>query len=377
MANMFSRVFGKEGRSGSADVRVQLILNNVLVFGLIALVIYFATQSPFFLTWANVKILLVNLSPLAVVCVPFTMLLIAGYIDLSVGSIAAMSALITSLSVVEWGLSRPLALFLGLLVGCTAGAINGYLCTHLDFNPIVTTLGMLSVLRGTALLINEFQVFGLGGLFRTIAAESILGLPVLVWFVAAAFLLGGVFIRFTPWGRHIYAIGSNRQAAFLSGLSIRWLPFWLYVATGFGAALTGILIASRLDGMTPGQLGISLEIQVLTVILLGGVAFAGGRGRLFGVLIAWLFLATLQDGLVLMNVTPYVQLVASGMALVLAAGIDTLGAVLTTRLEERRRTVAQTGGTEPPEGGAACPLPAPGGERAGESRDVTGAPAGS
>jgi len=370
MANMFTRVLGRQGRQGGADRRVQLILNNVLVFGLVALVIYFASQTSSFLTWANIQILLVNLSPLAVVCVAFTMLLIAGYIDLSVGSIAAMSALITSLAVIEWGMSRPLALLLGLLVGCVCGAINGYLCTFLGFNAIVATLGMLSVLRGTALLINEFQVFGLGGMFRTIAAGDFLGLPVLLWFAIGAFLLGGVFISYTPWGRHIYAIGANRPAAFLSGLSVKWLPFWLYVATGFAAALTGILIASRLDGMTPGQLGLTMEMQVLTVVLLGGVAFAGGRGRLFGVLIAWLFLATLQDGLVLLNVTPYVQLVASGMALVLAAGIDALGGVLTTRFEERRRTAAQTEEDRPLDEGAACPvLTAPGGPQAGGPTD--------
>jgi|GEM_PF-492700 len=358
MANMFTRAFGKEARGGGAENRVQLILNNVLVFGLIALIVYFATQTSSFLTWANIQILLVNLSPLAVVCVAFTALLIAGYIDLSVGSIAAMSALITSLAVVNWGWPGPVALLAGLGVGVLAGAINGYLCTFLGFNAIVATLGMLSVLRGAALLINEFQVFGLGGLYRVIAADSFLGLPILIWFVIGSFILGFIFISFTPWGRHIYAIGANRQAAYLSGLKVKWLPFWLYVATGFAAGLTGILIASRLDGMTPGQLGLTMEIQVLTVILLGGVAFAGGRGRLFGVLIAWLFLATLQDGLVLLNVTPYVQLVASGMALVLAAGIDALGSILTIRFEERRRTTDQTTTEEePPDQGAACPVP--------------------
>jgi ribose/xylose/arabinose/galactoside ABC-type transport system permease subunit len=162
-----------------------------------------------------------------------------------------------------------------------------------------------------------------------------------LWFVIVPFALGAIFIRVTPWGRHIYAIGANRQAAYLSGLPTRWLPFWLYVATGMAAGLTGILLTARLDGMTPGQTGLTLEIQVLTVVLLGGVAFAGGRGRLFGVLVAWLFLATLQDGLVLLNVAPAVQLVASGLALAFAAAIDMLGSWVTERMEARRRTELQ------------------------------------
>jgi ribose/xylose/arabinose/galactoside ABC-type transport system permease subunit len=326
---------------GSAAARAQVILANILLIGLILLCVFFTIKSPQFLTWPNIKILLVNDAPIGVLSVVFAMLVIAGYLDMSVGSIAALGALVCSLAVINWGMSPAVAIALGLLVGVGIGAINGYLCAVRGLNAFVVTLGMQSVIRGATLLIHQNQLFGLGGFFQSIAGGSFLGLPVLIWFLIVAFAVGGVFISLMPGGRHLYAIGANRQAAYLSGLSVRRLPFLIFVVTGAVAAFVGVLMASRLDGMTPGQHGLGLELQVLTIVLLGGVSFAGGRGRLFGVFVAFLFLSVLQDGLVIVNASPYVQMVASGAALVLAAGIDVLGITLTARLQARRRTEVQ------------------------------------
>jgi ribose/xylose/arabinose/galactoside ABC-type transport system permease subunit len=333
----------------AGDARVDFILGNVLVLALLALVLYFTSQTASFLTSGNIETILVNDAPLAVVVVGLTLLVICGHVDLSIGSNAALSALICTLASTKWGVPNGLALLLGVLTGGAVGAVNGVMCAFLRFNPIVVTLGMLGVVRGSTLLIDQNQLFGLGGIFNTIGSGDWLGIPAILWFVVAAFALGGVFITLTPWGRHIYAIGANPQAAFLSALPVRALPFALYVATGAAAGLSGVLFAARLDGISPGQHALNLELQALTVVLLGGVAFAGGRGRLFGVLIAWLFLATLQDGLVLLNVTPYVQQVASGAALVFAAALDALGAALTPRLAQRRRVAEQVQSAAPPD----------------------------
>jgi ribose transport system permease protein len=328
-------------RRRTADARVELILGNVLVLALAALVVYFTSQSSSFLTWGNVQTILENTAPLAVVVVALTLLVIAGHADLSIGSNAALSGMICALAVTRWGVPHGAAIVLGVLAGAGVGALNGTMCALLAFNPIVVTLGMLGVLRGVTLLIDENQVFGLGGVFTTIGGGDWLGVPAILWFVIGAFALGGAFLTLTPWGRHVYAIGANPQAAFLSALPVRGLSFALYVATGAAAGVTGVLLAARLDGVSPGQHAVNLELQALTVVLLGGVAFAGGRGRLFGVAVAWLFLATLQNGLVVLNVTPYVQEVASGAALVFAASLDALGAFLSRRLESRRRLADQ------------------------------------
>ena len=160
-------------------------------------------------------------------------------------------------------------------------------------------------------------------------------------FKPATYSSRSAFIRFTVWGRHIYAIGVNPQAAFLAALPVRGLPFALYIATGAAAGVAGVMLTARLDGASPGFLGLQMELQALTIILLGGVAFAGGRGRILGVATAWVFLAVRENGLTLLNVTPFVQLVAAGMALVFAASLDALGSAIVPRLQQRRRIAEQ------------------------------------
>lgn len=344
---------GDSGAASNAVARVQMILANVLVGGVIALVIFFSMKSSQFLTWQNVKIIFINNSAMGILCVAIAMLVISGYLDMSVGSTAALGALICSLAVVNWHMSAWFAIPLALLVGAGIGAINGTLCAMLGLNPFVVTLGMQGIVRGAVMLIHQNEIFGLGGVFESIATDSILGLPILIWLFIVAFAIGGILLTRMPAGRHIYAIGANRQAAFLSGLRVRWLPFWIFVATGLLAATTGMLQAARLNGITPGQHGLGLELQVLTVALLGGVSFAGGRGRLFGVFVAFVFLAVLQDGLVIINASPYVQEVASGTALVVAAGIDVLGVTLTARMQSRQRTQAQVDAASVPAGAVA------------------------
>ena len=230
---------------------------------------------------------------------------------------------------------------MGLVCGAAIGAINGALCGLLRLNSIIVTLGMLSALRGAILLIEPTDVYGLGPTFNVIGNGNLFGVPILIFFVVVAFAISAAFISFTVWGRHIYAIGINPQAAFLAALPVRGLPFALYIITGIAASAAGVLLVSRLDGSSPGSLGLQMELQALTIILLGGVAFAGGRGRILGVLTAWLFLGVMTNGLTLLNVAPYIQLVAAGLALVLAAALDTLGSVLGPRFQQQRRVEQQ------------------------------------
>jgi ribose/xylose/arabinose/galactoside ABC-type transport system permease subunit len=331
----------------------QRIVDNALLLGLLTLAAFFAFQSEHFLSISNFQNIAENVSVLSVVVVASTMLLIAGHIDLSVGSTVGLTATITGLAVADWGWPAAAAIAAAILVGAAVGLINGTLCALAGFNPIIVTLGMLGAVRGFTLLINNLPIFGLGEPFRTIGAGDAAGVPVLTIFAAAAFVLGAVFLALTPWGRHIYAIGVNPTAAFLSGLSVRKLPLLLYVATGASAGLAGVLFASRLDGVSPGDTGIGLEIDVLTAILLGGVAFAGGRGNLFGVFIAVILLGVLQNGLLLMNVEPFVQLLVQGLALVIAAGLEVVAGRLATSATTRRdralaSDAAETAATPPP-----------------------------
>ena len=300
----------------------QRLVDNALLIGLIVLGAFFATQSPNFLTVGNFQNIVESVAILSVVVVASTMLLIAGHIDLSVGSTVGLAATVTGLAVVNWNWHPIAALLAAILVGAAVGAFNGVLCALLGFSAIIVTLGMLGAVRGLTLLIDDLPLFGLGEPFRTIGAGELIGIPVLALFAAAAFIAGAVFLSLTPWGRHVYAIGVNPTAAYLSGLAVRRLPLFLYIATGASAGLAGVLFAARLDGVAPGDTGVGIEIDALTAILLGGVAFAGGRGSLFGVFIAVIFLGVLQNGLLLMNVEPFVQRLVQGLALVAAAGLE-------------------------------------------------------
>ncbi|UZG44443.1 ABC transporter permease [Caldimonas thermodepolymerans] len=320
---------------------IDFALNNILLLALILLCAVFAVQSPVFFTWSNAEIILTNNAAIGVLVAAMTLLAIAGHVDLSVGSNIALSSMIAALCMTEWECSAPVAIAAGIGTGALAGAANGVMCALLRFNPIIVTLGMLGILRGATLLISNTEVYGLGDAFNTLGNGAFLGVPVLLWIVVACFAASALFISLTTWGRYIYAIGINAHAAFLAALPVRALPFALYVITGAAAGLAGVMLAARVDGSSPGSMGLQMELQALTIILLGGVAFAGGRGRMTGVIIAWIFLGVLSNGLTLLNVTPFVQLVASGLALVFAAALDTLGTVIAPRLEQRRRALEQ------------------------------------
>ena len=322
-------------------LRPDTVVNNILVLALLLLIAFFATRSGAFLSFSNFSVILTNYAAIGIVAATMALLVIAGHVDLSIGSNIGISGLTAALCITEWHVPPGLAILVGIGCGAAIGAINGALCSLLRFNPIIVTLGMLSVLRGVSLLIDPIEVSGLGDTFFTLGNGSLLGVPILLWIVGAAFLLSAGFLALTVWGRYVYAIGINPQAAFLSALPVKRVLFALYVATGAAAGLSGVVLAARLDGASPGSLGLQMELQALTIILLGGVAFAGGRGSVLGVLTAWVFLGVLDNGLTLLNVPPFVQLVASGLALVFAASLDALATFIGPRLEQKRRVEEQ------------------------------------
>jgi ribose/xylose/arabinose/galactoside ABC-type transport system permease subunit len=303
----------------------RLLQDNAILIGLIGLGIFFTTQSSAFLTLTNLRTIAINSSVLAVLVVAATMLLIAGHLDLSIGSTVGLGGTLASLSITQWGLPPLAAIFVGIGGGAAVGVVNGLLCGLIGFNSIIVTLGMLSVVRGATLLTTSGSQFGLGSTFATLGRGEVLHLPVLVLIGLGTFVVGAIFLNLTPWGRHVYAIGVNPRAAFLAGIRVRAEVFWLYVATGMSAGLAGVLFTARLDGATPGELGTGMEVSALTAILIGGVSFAGGRGALSGVFFAVLLLGALQNGLILMNVSPFIQLVAQGGVLVIAAALDWIG----------------------------------------------------
>ena len=294
---------------------------NGLFFALIIIVAFFATQSDRYLTRTNLHIVLLQVAVVGIIAVPGAMLLMAGYVDLAIGSIAVLGGVVFG-ELAESGWSAAPAAVVALVVGLGWGLATGYLIAYLGFSPVVVTLGGLAGARGVAEILSKgFTKYGFGSGFANLGNGEFLGIDTPVWIFIVVFLAGSYAWYQSPLGRHVVAIGAERVAARSLGVATQRIPFLLYGASGLAAALGGLIVVSQLDASSL-SIGINLELSVLSAILLGGVSFMGGRGSLFGVLLGVLFIGALDNGLVQMNVGPYFQRAAVGLALVLAAALD-------------------------------------------------------
>lgn len=293
-----------------------------LLVALLLLCGFFALSSPQFLTTANLTVILLQVAPVGLIAIPAAMLLLSGYIDLSVGAIAWFAAALFGVLAADAGVTTLLAAAIAIAAASGWGAANGYLTAGLGASPVVVTLAGFAAIRGLGDALTKKETrFGFGDGFGHLGNGSVGSIPMPAFIYIVLFAVGAYLWYATPLGRHLTAIGSDDAAANAVGVSTRLLPFWAYVATGAMAGLAGLIIASQLDAASP-SVGVGLELQVLTAILLGGVAFDGGRGSLWGVLFGVLFVGVLSNGLVLLNVGPFYVNVAVGLALFVVAVVD-------------------------------------------------------
>jgi len=303
---------------------VGLALRFALLIGLVALVVFFSIRSDLFLTSGNLKNIALSSAVLLIIAVPLALLVIMGVVDLSVGSVVGLTGVVTGLLIVDHSVPWALAALLGIAVGTIAGFLNGLLVSYSRLSPIIVTLGSLQFYRGLTQSLRDNPPAGFGHGMELLGRGLLVGVPVSVWIATTVFAIGAFVLYGTPWGRYVYALGVNQEAAFLSGIATRKLPTIIFAATGAAAGLGGVLFAARLDAAPPGTLGVGLELDVLTAVLLGGVAFSGGRGTMFGVLLGVVFLGVLRNGMTLLNVSDHTQAMATGAALVIGAGLDEL-----------------------------------------------------
>jgi len=286
------------------------------------MVVFFHVTTGTQLTWGNLRSVLLDSALIAIVAIPGAMLIIAGYIDLSVGSTLALGGVIAGL-IVDGGGGNPfLAVIAAVGVGALIGLVNGTVSVGFGFSAFVTTLGTLTAVRGIALLVSPYPSKNFGDAFGFLGLGIVAGIPVAIWIAILAFFVAAIYMYLMPGGRHLYAIGVNKEAAFLSGVNIKRTPYVLYIVSGASAGLAGAIYAARLNSAPAGQLGTGFELIVLTAILLGGVSLLGGEGTMFGVLTGVLFLGLLGNGLTLIGVASFWQNVASGVALILAIGLS-------------------------------------------------------
>ncbi|MCE2647571.1 MAG: ABC transporter permease [Streptomycetaceae bacterium] len=295
-----------------------------LIAVLILMIMYFSFASEYFLQVENFRNILANAAVTGIVCIPSTFLIIAGHIDLSVGSAAAVSGMILAQVVNAHGI--VIGLLAVLLFGLAFGCFNGVIVTMIGVNSLITTLGGLGFLYGVALLIGNGQTVGMND-FEWLGTAQPVGIPLPVVIFAGLAFLGAITLRYTKFGRSIYAIGSNPNAARVVGIRSNRIIFQTFVLSAVASALAGAVLTSQLSAGSPNS-GLGLELQVVTAIVLGGASLAGGRGSIFGTVLGLLIVGVLNNGLILMDVPSFWQRIAQGLMLIIAVSFDSIRAKL-------------------------------------------------
>ncbi|QJW91282.1 ribose ABC transporter permease [Spirosoma taeanense] len=285
-----------------------------------------------FLTVANFWNVLRQISVNVCISTGMTLVVLTAGIDLSVGSVLALAGAITA-GLLRNGIPLPSAnlfigftllgaIVVGILTGSVLGWFNGWAITRFNLPPFVATLAMLTIARGLTMLWTEgFPITGLGESFTYLGTGWLLGIPVPVWVSALIVALAVLLTNKTRIGRYIYAIGGSESAARLSGVNITRTKLMVYTLSGALAAVGGLLVTSRLDSAQPNA-GISYELDSIAAVVIGGASLSGGRGSILGTVQGAIIIGVLNNGLVLLNVSPFWQQVVKGFVILLAVIID-------------------------------------------------------
>lgn len=291
--------------------------------GLLIITIILSIVSPNFMTVDNILNVLRQVSINALIAFGMTFVILTGGIDLSVGSILALASAVTA-SMLAGGMDPILAILVGLLAGAIMGAINGFIITKGKVAPFIATLATMTVFRGLTLVYTDGRpITGLSSseLFVLMGKGYVGWVPVPVIWMLVTYAILFFILKKTTFGRRVYAIGGNEEAAILSGIRTDRVKIWIYSITGLLSALAGIILSSRLNSAQPTA-GASYELDAIAAVVLGGTSLSGGRGWIFGTLVGALIIGVLNNGLNIMNVSSFYQQVVKGGVILLAVLLD-------------------------------------------------------
>jgi len=287
----------------------------------------FSQLSPYFLTADNILNVSLQTSITAIIAVGMTFVILTAGIDLSVGALVAFSGVIAT-SVLKYPLPPVLAfgaaLVSGLMIGALSGLFAGIFITKFRITPFIVTLALMTILRGAAYMYTDGRpIWGLPEEFSILGSRRVLDVPVPSIIMIVVYLLAYLVLHQTRFGRYVYAVGGNPEAARLSGIDTSRVILSVYVICGSLAALSGILLASRMNSGQPNA-GLMYELDVIAAVVVGGTSLFGGRGSIVGTFIGAMLIGVLRNGLNLMNVGSYVQMVVLGVVILLAVLFDQL-----------------------------------------------------
>jgi len=281
-----------------------------------------AVATPRFLDAGNLSNLALQVSIVAIVAIGSTFVIFTGGIDLSPGSAIALSTMIFAVMVKFGGVPLPVAMIATVAVGALLGALNGLLSAYLRIPAFITTLAALSAFRGAAFMFNNGSpVFSLHPALETVFYGTLGGLPLPLFYLIALYALAWYVLRYSAFGRAIYAVGGNPNAARLSGLNVRRTQFAAFVIAGAAAGVGAVLMAARLNSGSPNY-GVGLELAAIAAAVIGGASLAGGRGNIINTVIGALTIVIVQNGLNLNAVPTSAQNIVIGTIIVTAVGLD-------------------------------------------------------
>jgi len=325
--------------SAAAGSSLTLNLMRLRTFiALFAVLIFFSFAAPNFLSAANIVLMSKHVGLNAFLAIGMTFVIITGGIDLSVGSIVGLCGMVAG-DLILHGVDLhtgstlffdiPEIIVITLCLGVLIGLANGLLITWLNVAPFIATLGSLYVARGAALLLSDGSTFpnlegnpafGTTG-YAFLGAGSVFHLPVSLWILVLVGLVAAYLARWTPLGRHIFAVGGNERAAALSGIRVVRVKLFVYMFSGFCAAIVGLIISSELMAAHPAT-GETFELNAIAAAVLGGTSMSGGRGTIGGTIIGAFVIGILSDGLVMMGVSSFWQMVIKGVVIITAVVVD-------------------------------------------------------
>ena len=281
-----------------------------------------ALTTPRFVDAGNLSNLALQVSIVAIVAIGSTFVILIAGIDLSPGSAIALLTMVFAVSVKFGGIPLPVAILLTIVLGGVLGALNGVLSAYLRIPAFITTLAALSAFRGMAFLFNNGSpVFSVHPALEGIFYGTFLGLPLPLYYLIVLYALAWYVLRYTAFGRSLYAVGGNPNAADLSGLKVKRIQFFAFVIAGAMAGIGAVLMAARLNSGSPNY-GVGLELQAIAAAVIGGASLAGGRGNIINTVIGALTIVIVQNGLNLNAVPTSVQTIVIGVIIVIAVGLD-------------------------------------------------------
>jgi len=303
-------------------VSIGRILDKLgLVFVLLIFIIIMTILSPRFLTWANIRNLLIQSTVLASLALGSTFVIITGGIDISVGSIEALAAAIGVDLIVNYNVPIFFGILIILGIGALAGLVNGTAVAHFGIPPMIATLATQSIARGTVLVYtNSANVYAPES-FSALTMNYFLGLPYIVWLVVLLAVIAGIILSKTVFGRSVYAVGGSELAAKLAGIRTKRVIASTYVISGLSAAIAGLLLTIRLESAGPNA-GDGSEMNVIAAVVIGGTSLFGGRGTILGSMLGVILISLVSNAVNLLGVPPAWDKIVKGMVIFIAVLLD-------------------------------------------------------